>query len=89
MKVFLKQRPHHPYTEALLASIPEHSRGAARLPTLAGMVPGPSSRPQGCLLSPRCPHVVEACRGTHPGLVAVADGGLARCIRPLNIGVTT
>ena len=47
----LFERPHHPYTEALLASIPEHRRGAARLPTLAGMVPGPSSRPQGCLLS--------------------------------------
>ena len=58
----LFERPHHPYTEALLASIPEHSRGAARLPTMAGMVPGQADRPRGCLLSPRCPY----CSGRLP-----------------------
>ena len=78
----LFERPHHPYTEALLASIPEHSRGAARLPTMAGMVPGQADRPRGCLLSPRCPHVVDACRSAHPVLTVLADGGAARCIRP-------
>jgi dipeptide transport system ATP-binding protein len=70
----------------MLASIPEHSRGAARLPTLAGVVPGQYDRPRGCLLSPRCPHVVEACRVAHPPLAAVADGAGVRCIRPLNTG---
>src|SRR6201996_5416540 len=39
--------PHHPYTEALLAAIPEHSRGAERLAALPGMVPGRDARPQG------------------------------------------
>ncbi len=80
----LFDRPHHPYTEALLASIPEHSRGAYRLPTLAGMVPGLNERPKGCLLSPRCPYVRDACRDTHPGLLPMPDAGLARCLFPLN-----
>ncbi|HEY1392252.1 MAG TPA: oligopeptide/dipeptide ABC transporter ATP-binding protein [Methylibium sp.] len=81
----LFERPHHPYTEALLASIPEHSRGARRLPTLAGVVPGQYDRPAGCLLSPRCPHVQDACRATHPGLSPMPDGGQARCLFPLNV----
>jgi dipeptide transport system ATP-binding protein len=84
----LFERPHHPYTEALLASIPEHSRGAARLPTMAGMVPGQADRPRGCLLSPRCPYAVADCRSAHPALAALADGGAARCIQPLNMGAT-
>ena len=77
--------PHHPYTEALLASIPEASRGARRLPTLGGMVPGQWDRPTGCLLSPRCPYVQPNCRGTHPDLFAMPDGGFARCLYPLNM----
>jgi dipeptide transport system ATP-binding protein len=80
----LFEAPHHPYTEALLAAIPEHSRGAKRLPTLAGLVPGQYDRPRGCLLSPRCPHVIESCRSIHPGLDKQPDGGLARCIKPLH-----
>ena len=81
----LFERPHHPYTEALLASIPEHSRGARRLPTLAGVVPGQHDRPSACLLSPRCPHVRDECRATHPGLLAMPDGGQARCLFPLHV----
>jgi dipeptide transport system ATP-binding protein len=81
----LFERPHHPYTEALLASIPEHSRGAARLPTLGGVVPGQHDRPRGCLLSPRCPYADAECRSAHPALASLADGGAARCIRPLNL----
>ncbi len=83
----LFERAHHPYTEALLASIPEHSRGAARLPTLAGVVPGQQDRPKGCLLSPRCPYAVEACRSTHPNLTRTADGASVRCLKPINVQV--
>ncbi len=71
--------PRHPYTQALLAAIPEHAKGARRLSALAGMVPGQYDRPQGCLLSPRCPYVQDACRSARPALV---DG--VRCITPLN-----
>jgi len=80
----LFDRPHHPYTEALLASIPEHSRGARRLPTLAGVVPGMHERPKACLLSPRCPYVQDSCRVTHPGLLPQPDGSQARCLFPLH-----
>ena len=81
----LFERPHHPYTEALLAAIPEHSRGAERLPTLPGMVPRLNERPAACLLSPRCPRVQDSCRATHPGLLPMPDGGQARCLFPLNV----
>jgi dipeptide transport system ATP-binding protein len=81
----LFERPHHPYTEALLAAIPEHSRGAERLPTLPGMVPKLNERPTACLLSPRCPRVQPSCRAEHPGLLPMPDGGSARCLFPLNV----
>ena len=69
--------PHHPYTQALLAAIPEHSRGAARLAALPGIVPGAQDRPSGCLLSPRCPRVQPRCNAERP---ALAQG--VRCFFP-------
>ncbi|MCS3802357.1 dipeptide transport system ATP-binding protein [Chromobacterium alkanivorans] len=74
--------PTHPYTEALLSSIPEHSKGAHRLNTLPGIVPGQYDRPSGCLLSPRCPYVKDNCRTQRPGLTPV-EGGAVRCHYPL------
>jgi len=62
--------PRHPYTNALLAAIPEHNRGAARLSALPGIVPGALDRPAGCLLSPRCPRVQPRCGGERPPLEA-------------------
>ena len=81
----LFEQPHHPYTAALMASIPEASRGARRLPTLAGVVPGMHDRPTGCLLSPRCPNVRHNCHVDHPELYPMPDGGTARCMYPLNV----
>ena len=75
--------PGHPYSEALLAAIPEHSMGAARLSTLPGIVPGRYDRPVGCLLSPRCPYVQDTCREQRPGLDPKAHS-LVRCFYPLN-----
>ncbi|WP_199103787.1 ABC transporter ATP-binding protein [Aquitalea sp. ASV11] len=74
--------PNHPYTEALLKSIPEHSKGAHRLSTLPGIVPGQYDRPSGCLLSPRCPYVQDKCKAQRPGLTAI-DGGVVRCHYPI------
>jgi dipeptide transport system ATP-binding protein len=70
-------RPRHPYTEALLAAIPEHNKGATRLAALSGIVPGALDRPQGCLLSPRCPYVQPRCRAERP---ALTEG--VRCFFP-------
>lgn len=75
--------PAHPYSEALLAAIPEHSIGAERLATLPGIVPGRYDRPQGCLLSPRCPYVQDNCRRQRPALDPQAHS-LVRCFYPLN-----
>ncbi|MFP3758436.1 dipeptide ABC transporter ATP-binding protein DppD, partial [Cupriavidus sp. SIMBA_020] len=80
--------PHHPYTEALLAAIPEHNKGARRLAALPGMVPGRDDRPSGCLFAPRCKYVVDDCRKARPALdplVAGNDAMRARCIKPLNV----
>lgn len=74
--------PAHPYTEALLSSLPESSQGERRLKTLPGIVPGPYDRPKGCLLSPRCPYADEACRaGAIP--MRYYEGRAVRCLKPL------
>lgn len=75
--------PAHPYTEALLAAIPEHSQGAKRLATLPGIVPGRYDRPAGCLLSPRCPYVQQKCRDFRPALDP-SELGEVRCFFPRN-----
>ncbi len=56
-------RPHHPYTEALLASLPERAKGRT-LPSIPGVVPGQFDRPKGCLFAPRCSYATELCRTT-------------------------
>jgi dipeptide transport system ATP-binding protein len=76
--------PSHPYTEALLKAIPEHSQGQRRLATLPGIVPGRYDRPTGCLLSPRCPYAQAHCREQRPSLDA-HERGAARCFYPLNL----
>jgi dipeptide transport system ATP-binding protein len=76
------RQPMHPYTEALLSSIPEHSKGAARLKTLSGIVPGHHDRPVGCLLEPRCPYAQGRCRSERPTLEVHAEGAV-RCFFPL------
>jgi dipeptide transport system ATP-binding protein len=80
--------PHHPYTEALLAAIPEHNVGAVRLAALPGMVPGRDDRPKGCLFAPRCKYVVDDCMKARPALAPMqghAEVARVRCIKPLNL----
>ncbi|TCO71222.1 ABC transporter ATP-binding protein [Rhodovulum euryhalinum] len=74
-------RPHHPYTSALLAALPE--RATTRiLPTIPGVVPGQFDRPRGCLFAPRCAFADETCRTTPPP-VQPPEIGRARCHYPL------
>jgi dipeptide transport system ATP-binding protein len=58
-------KPRHPYTSALLAALPERTRGR-RLPSIPGVVPGQFDRPTGCLFSPRCQYATDLCRTTKP-----------------------
>jgi dipeptide transport system ATP-binding protein len=76
--------PHHPYTAALLAALPERAT-ERRLPAIPGVVPGQSDRPTGCLFSPRCGFVIPICHTTAPPRAA-PPLGRALCHRPLANG---
>lgn len=80
----LFQRPRHPYTEALMAALPERSDGSDRLATIPGMVPGLYDRPTGCLFAPRCSYADEDCRNQRPGLVNRLQA-VVRCHHPLSM----
>jgi dipeptide transport system ATP-binding protein len=77
------EAPRHPYTQALLAALPEHNADRARLKAIRGVVPGVRDRPRGCLLNPRCDYAVERCRVERPGLEG-EGGRQARCHFPLD-----
>ena len=70
--------PHHPYTAALLAALPERAT-QRRLPAIPGVVPGQFDRPKGCLFAPRCGFVFSECRRAAPGRAA-PEFGRARCL---------
>ncbi len=74
--------PQHPYTEALMAALPERSDGLTRLATIPGMVPGMYDRPPGCLFAPRCAHAQDSCRAQRPALRDWRQG-MVRCQFPL------
>ena len=76
------ETPQHPYTDALLAAMPERSDGATRLATIPGMVPGLFDRPSGCLFAPRCTYANTHCREQRPAL-RDWQNGLVRCHTPL------
>lgn len=78
------ESPQHPYTEALLAAMPERSDGATRLATIPGMVPGLFDRPGGCLFSPRCVYANKHCRDERPAL-RDWQAGMVRCHAPLAV----
>ena len=75
--------PQHPYTQALLAALPEHNVGRERLQTIPGVVPGQYDRPTGCLLSPRCRYAVDRCRAERPALAGLPVAQV-RCHFPLD-----
>jgi dipeptide transport system ATP-binding protein len=71
--------PRHPYTQALLRSLPEFAADKARLQSLPGVVPGKYDRPNGCLLNPRCPYATDHCRTEEPALRDLANGRQSKC----------
>jgi dipeptide transport system ATP-binding protein len=77
--------PHHPYTTALLAALPERAT-SAQLPTIPGVVPGQFDRPRGCLFSPRCQFADARCKSQPPGR-AGPELGSVLCHYPLTDGV--
>lgn len=76
----LLDRPLHPYTQALLASIPRLGERASRLKAIGGSVPSPGSYPPGCRFFPRCPTAKPECAERAPELVEAEPGHWVRCL---------
>jgi oligopeptide/dipeptide ABC transporter ATP-binding protein len=76
----LFDRPRHPYTQALLGTVPVPG-GKARLQELPGSVPDPSAPPSGCRFHPRCPQAFEPCRNEEPRETALSTAHRAACHR--------
>jgi len=77
----LYDAPLHPYTRALLASVPTPDPRAARRPApLAGEQPSPLTPPSACAFRTRCPHAIERCADERPALRAVG-ASLVACHR--------
>jgi len=72
--------PAHPYTRALLASLPGATPGS-RLTAIPGAVPDLAALPRGCAFGPRCPDHDAACDQGAPEPMVVATGHTARCVR--------
>ena len=75
----LLRRPLHPYTRALIASVPKLSVGAARLTAIPGTVPRLGNLPPGCRFAPRCPIAKGECSNAIPELVEVEPARWVRC----------
>ena len=75
--------PSHPYTRALISSVPRHDLTKSERIVLTGDVPSPANPPPGCPFHPRCPYAIEACSKTRPQLTPVSGPGspFAACIR--------
>jgi peptide/nickel transport system ATP-binding protein len=71
--------PRHPYTQALVSSVPEPGKPLAHRTILQGEPPNPGNRPSGCAFHPRCPLVRDICRTTAPSLTPIAHGRQVAC----------
>lgn len=72
--------PQHPYTQALLRSIPKIAMKREELDPIKGMIPNPYRRPDGCAFHPRCSQAIDKCRHIAPSVTYLEDGHLVRCL---------
>ena len=73
--------PSHPYTEALLASVPKLEEDVDRLYSIEGQPPALHDLPPGCPFAPRCPYVMEQCREEYPARTQLSEAHSASCWR--------
>lgn len=77
-------RPSHPYTKALLDSIPVLGRGKdQKLEPIKGSTPDPYNRPKGCQFAPRCAYATSECDNSMPPEALVEEGHMCRCYHNL------
>ncbi|WP_245851031.1 ABC transporter ATP-binding protein [Paenibacillus herberti] len=73
-------QPKHPYTQALLSSVPSPNPGAvSERIILQGEVPSPANAPAGCVFHTRCPQAMDICRQERPVLKSVSQGHQTAC----------
>jgi peptide/nickel transport system ATP-binding protein len=77
----LYPRPAHPYTRALLQSMPRQHRTDQPLTTIQGLPPNLLRIPPGCPFNPRCPIALDLCREVIPPLTKLEGGRLSACHR--------
>lgn len=76
----LFERPMHPYTEALLGSVPiADPKEKSALETAQGEIGNPMNLPTGCRFHPRCKYATDICKSEEPALTEVAEGHFAAC----------
>jgi len=85
-KEAILQEPRHPYSAALLESLPEKHQKGSRLVSLPGFVPPLDCLPAGCPFNPRCRFSKKECRKDVPDLVEVSPGHWAACLLEQGIG---
>ena len=73
--------PLHPYTEALLKSVPDLKKEKGKLEVIPGSVPNPAEFPTGCRFHPRCREADKICKKVKPGLFEVKKQHLVRCLK--------
>ena len=73
--------PSHPYTEALLASVPKMEEDVVQLYSIGGQPPALHDLPQGCPFAPRCRYAEDRCREEYPPQVRITEGHSASCWR--------
>ncbi|RMH69753.1 MAG: ATP-binding cassette domain-containing protein [Actinomyces sp.] len=84
----LYEQPRHPYTRALLASIPEPAPTVdVSEGNIEGEIPSPIAPPSGCRFHTRCPHADEICRSEEPETRLVGDDHVVACHHPVEVGV--
>ncbi|MBQ8685887.1 MAG: ABC transporter ATP-binding protein [Clostridia bacterium] len=81
-KIFQRGGCSHPYTEGLLAALPERRRAGERLECIEGNVPSPLSLPKGCKFAPRCKYCTQKCMEAEPPLFELSGGQSVRCFYP-------
>jgi len=78
----LFRSPAHPYTIALLRSLPQLGRESERLFSIGGQPPDLRHLPQGCSFAPRCSKAIDVCRTEYPAQRDLGDGHHACCYVP-------
>ncbi len=76
----LLRKPLHPYTKALMRSVPKLNEAAPRLSAIPGNVPRLGNFPSGCRFYPRCPTARDECAQQMPPLVEIDPGRWVRCL---------